>query len=234
MYGSGGVGGGASGNGWEQMAGSHAQQAQRWCDAGQQTAHAPAGTTILWTPLQNPSTPLSTLPPPQPPPPKNHHPPTNRPRVPTSAAMGTVELTGLEMMATQACGQCRAMPSQSVLTMPEGRGGGAWGGVRCIEVSEWVVGGRVGRLLRGGWAAQPMHQPSNAPAQRHACKLGPGPPPTDVVMPARPLHQCLAAPGPAHPPALMLNRSSRVMPGLRGTPAGMTTRSHPASAPPSS
>ena len=28
-------------------------------------------------------------------------------------------------------------------------------------------------------------------------------------------------------PALILKRSSRVMPGLRGTPAGMTTRSHP-------
>jgi len=28
-------------------------------------------------------------------------------------------------------------------------------------------------------------------------------------------------------PALMLNRSSRVMPGLRGTPAGMITRSQP-------
>ncbi len=28
-------------------------------------------------------------------------------------------------------------------------------------------------------------------------------------------------------PALMLNRSSRVMPGLRGTPAGMTTTSTP-------
>ena len=28
-------------------------------------------------------------------------------------------------------------------------------------------------------------------------------------------------------PALMLKRSSRVMPGLRGTPAGMTTRWHP-------
>ena len=31
-------------------------------------------------------------------------------------------------------------------------------------------------------------------------------------------------------PALMANRSSRVMPGFLGTPAGMTTRSHPASA----
>ena len=28
-------------------------------------------------------------------------------------------------------------------------------------------------------------------------------------------------------PALMLKRSSRVIPGLRGTPAGMTTRSQP-------
>lgn len=27
--------------------------------------------------------------------------------------------------------------------------------------------------------------------------------------------------------ALVLKRSSRVMPGLRGTPAGMTTTSHP-------
>jgi hypothetical protein len=35
---------------------------------------------------------------------------------------------------------------------------------------------------------------------------------------------------PARMPALMLNRSSRVMPGLRGTPAGITTRSQPASA----
>jgi hypothetical protein len=32
-------------------------------------------------------------------------------------------------------------------------------------------------------------------------------------------------------PALVLNRWSRVMPGLRGTPAGMTTRSAPYSAP---
>ena len=31
----------------------------------------------------------------------------------TSAAMGTVELTGLEMMATQALGQYLEMPSQS-------------------------------------------------------------------------------------------------------------------------
>ena len=31
-------------------------------------------------------------------------------------------------------------------------------------------------------------------------------------------------------PALILNRSSRVMPGLRGTPAGMMTTSHPFSA----
>ncbi len=31
-------------------------------------------------------------------------------------------------------------------------------------------------------------------------------------------------------PALMLKRSSRVMPGLRGTPAGMTTRSAPCQA----
>ena len=32
---------------------------------------------------------------------------------------------------------------------------------------------------------------------------------------------------PARMPALMLNKSSRVMPGLRGTPAGIMTRSHP-------
>ena len=31
-------------------------------------------------------------------------------------------------------------------------------------------------------------------------------------------------------PALILNRSSRVMPGLRGTPAGMMTTSQPLSA----
>ena len=36
----------------------------------------------------------------------------------TSAAMGTVELTGLEMMLTKACGQYLATPSASVLTMP--------------------------------------------------------------------------------------------------------------------
>ena len=36
----------------------------------------------------------------------------------TSAAMGTVELTGLLMMATQALGQYLAMPSHSVCTMP--------------------------------------------------------------------------------------------------------------------
>lgn len=35
-------------------------------------------------------------------------------------------------------------------------------------------------------------------------------------------------------PALMLKRSSRVMPGLRGTPAGITTSSAPLSAPASS
>mmetsp|Transcript_27161 Transcript_27161/g.69129 ORF Transcript_27161/g.69129 Transcript_27161/m.69129 type:complete len:244 (-) Transcript_27161:335-1066(-) len=66
-------------------------------------------------------------------------------RLNTSAAMGTVELTGLEMMATQAVGQCLAMASHRLATMP----------------------------------------------------------------------------------ALMLNRSSRVMPGLRGTPAGMTTSWQP-------
>ena len=32
--------------------------------------------------------------------------------------MGTVELTGLEMMATHALGQYLAMPSHSVFTMP--------------------------------------------------------------------------------------------------------------------
>jgi len=31
-------------------------------------------------------------------------------------------------------------------------------------------------------------------------------------------------------PALVLNRSSRVIPGLRGTPAGMTTTSQPVNA----
>ena len=36
----------------------------------------------------------------------------------TSAAMGTVELTGLEMMATQASGQYLATPSHRVFTMP--------------------------------------------------------------------------------------------------------------------
>ena len=36
----------------------------------------------------------------------------------TSAAMGTVELTGLEMMATQALGQYFAMPSLKVFTIP--------------------------------------------------------------------------------------------------------------------
>lgn len=36
----------------------------------------------------------------------------------TSAAMGTVELTGLEMMATHALGQYLEMPSQSPWTMP--------------------------------------------------------------------------------------------------------------------
>ncbi len=37
----------------------------------------------------------------------------------TKAAMSrTVELTGFEMIATQACGQCLAMPSASVATMP--------------------------------------------------------------------------------------------------------------------
>lgn len=41
----------------------------------------------------------------------------------TSAAIGTVELTGLEMMASQARGQKRATPSTSVRTMPAG----AWG-----------------------------------------------------------------------------------------------------------
>ena len=36
----------------------------------------------------------------------------------TSAAIGTVELTGFEMMATQALGQYLEMPSQSPCTMP--------------------------------------------------------------------------------------------------------------------
>ena len=66
----------------------------------------------------------------------------------TSTQMGTVELTGLEMMVMMALGQYLATPVQSVLTMP----------------------------------------------------------------------------------ALMLKRSSRVMPGLRGTPAGMMTTSQPVSA----
>ena len=36
----------------------------------------------------------------------------------TSAAMGTVELTGLEMMATQACGQYLATAAHKSRTMP--------------------------------------------------------------------------------------------------------------------
>ena len=36
----------------------------------------------------------------------------------TSAAMGTVELTGLEMMATQAPGQYLATPAHRFATMP--------------------------------------------------------------------------------------------------------------------
>ena len=63
----------------------------------------------------------------------------------TSAAIGTVELTGFEMMLTTALGQCCATATASAWTMP----------------------------------------------------------------------------------ALMLKRSSRVIPGLRGTPAGMMTRSAP-------
>ena len=70
----------------------------------------------------------------------------------TSAAMGTVAFTGLEMMLMSASGQCSAIPSTRLLTMP----------------------------------------------------------------------------------ALMLKRSSRVMPGLRGTPAGMMTRSQPVRQSPSS
>ena len=65
-----------------------------------------------------------------------------------SAAIGTVELTGLEMMAVMAPGQVLATPSVSAFTME----------------------------------------------------------------------------------ALVLKRSSRVMPGLRGTPAGMTTTSQPSRA----
>jgi len=36
----------------------------------------------------------------------------------TSAAMGTVEFTGLEMIATHAFGQYLAMPSHRVFTIP--------------------------------------------------------------------------------------------------------------------
>lgn len=39
-------------------------------------------------------------------------------RLKTSAAMGTVELTGLEIIATQAFGQLLAIASHSVFTMP--------------------------------------------------------------------------------------------------------------------
>ena len=43
-------------------------------------------------------------------------------RLNTSAAMGTVELTGLEMMATQAAGQYLAMAAHRSRTMPAGAG----------------------------------------------------------------------------------------------------------------
>jgi hypothetical protein len=39
-------------------------------------------------------------------------------RLKTSAAMGTVEFTGLEMIATQALGQLFAIASHSAFTMP--------------------------------------------------------------------------------------------------------------------
>lgn len=51
--------------------------------------------------------------------------------------------------------------------------------------------------------------------------------------PRRNTHQLTPAPSAARAPALILNRSSRVMPGLRGTPAGMMTTCAPLSASPS-
>ena len=90
----------------------------------------------------------------------------------TSAAMGTVELTGFDMMFTMALGQYFAQPSARVFTMPG----------RPALVSHMVG-------------------------------------------------TCTTRPELTHgSPALMLKRSSLLMPGFRGTPAGMMTKWAPCKA----
>ena len=101
----------------------------------------------------------------------------------TSAAIGTVELTGFEMMATHALGQYLATPSHRVFTMP-------------------VMNAKPQYTK----ATIVLYMLSSAALLRQVHMLK------------------FEADSKELRPALMLNKSSLVMPGLRGTPAGMTTR----------
>ena len=100
---------------------------------------------------------------------------------------------------------------------------------------EGVVCGRGrGGALR---AARGQHESwrrarAFASATRQARHTRTPPPQTHTHPATHTLGHALAAAStrPLTMPALMLNRSSRVMPGLRGTPAGMMTRSQPLSA----
>lgn len=117
----------------------------------------------------------------------------------TSAQMGTVELTGL---------------------LRDTRGSGEW----------------------GGWGPHTPHErwlrPSASTAESSRCRsaLTSSKCHAVVTLPSCHLMMLMTASGQlaataSHRlftmPALMLKRSSRVMPGLRGTPAGMTTSSAP-------
>ena len=101
----------------------------------------------------------------------------------TSAAIGTVLLTGLEIMARTASGQYLAQASIKFLTMPD---------KTQVEKREKLF----------------------APAAR--CR--------NLFVPfSIPFYSASHV----HVPALVLKRSSRVIPGFRGTPAGMTTTEAP-------
>jgi hypothetical protein len=85
----------------------------------------------------------------------------------------------------------------------------------------------LGAVLGAGSVLTPQHPPYQPPP---ALPCIPLPPTTHTLSPHPPTwgqYLAQAATRFFTMPALMLNRSSRVMPGLRGTPAGMTTRSHP-------
>lgn len=119
----------------------------------------------------------------------------------TSAAIGTVLLTGLEMISRLALGQDLQLRQDAGHCV-----------IRFCRLSPPII-------------QQSIRQIPNTPSTRGSTGKSLFPTPTHTEHSKTHLAQASAKV--ATMDAFVLNRSSRVMPGLRGTPAGMTTTSAP-------